>query len=213
MKTQRKRILCHTVTDYILTGNQDNETLYLLLHGFNETGEKMVKRVSNLLPEDSLILAPNGNFPLPEKSVDGGYNVKFAWYFFDNTTNSYFIDYDLPSEILINLIKALGFDGKKLIIIGYSQGGYLAPFVGLKSNKTTKVIGMACVFRHKLFDKTPNFPLIGIHGKNDLMVSLEGAKKSIEEMKSSHFDVTFLELVDSGHRFDHNFEKALGAVL
>lgn len=209
MNYQRKRIHCHTVTDFILSGNQDNDTLYLLLHGFNESGEKIFNRVSPLLADDALILSPNGNFPLPEKKPDEGYTVNFGWYFFDNSTNTYFIDYDLPSEILINLITELGFQDKKLFIIGYSQGGYLAPFLALKHNNVEKVIAMACVFRHKLFDSTPSFPMVAIHGTDDLMVSFEGQKQSVEEMKTKGMEVKFIALEGAGHRLDDQFKRAL----
>jgi predicted esterase len=209
MEIQRKRIPCHTVTDYILTGAQDSDTLYLLLHGFNESGEKVYKRVAPLLPKDALILSPNGNFPLPIKKADEGYTVNFGWYFYDNSSNNYFIDYDLPSEILINLIKELGLEKKKLYIIGYSQGGYLSPFVALKHGNVEKVIGMACVFRHKMFDSSPDFSMVAIHGKEDLMVSFEGQKTSVEEMRAKNIDIEFVELKDSGHRLDDAFKKAL----
>lgn len=209
MEIQRKRIPCHTVTDYILTGDLESDTLYLLLHGFNESGEKVYKRVAPLLPEEALILSPNGNFPLPVKKANEGYTVNFGWYFYDNTSNTYFIDYDLPSEILINLIKELGLEKKKLYIIGYSQGGYLSPFVALKHGKVEKVIGMACVFRHKMFDSSPDFPMVAIHGKEDLMVSFEGQKTSVEEMRAKNIDIEFVELKDSGHRLDDAFKKAI----
>jgi predicted esterase len=209
MNYQRKRIPCHTVTDFILSGNQNNDTLYLLLHGFNESGEKIFKRVSPLLHKDALILSPNGNFPLPVKKPDEGYTVNFGWYFFDNSSNTYFIDYDLPSEILINLIKELGLENKKLFIIGYSQGGYLAPFLALKHNNVKKVIAMACVFRHKLFESTPDFPMVAIHGTDDLMVSFEGQKQSVKEMKDKGMKIDFVPLEGAGHRLDDQFKQAL----
>lgn len=213
MKLERKRIPCHTVTDYILTGNKDNDRLYLLLHGFNESAEKVYKRVSPLLPGDALTLAPNGNFPIPVKKPNEGYTVNFGWYFYDNSTKTYFIDYDLPSEIIINLIKELGLENKKLYIIGYSQGGYLSPFVALKHGNVEKLIGMACVFRHKMFDYAPNFPMVAIHGKEDLMVSFEGQKESVEEMKDLGIDIDFIGLPEAGHRLDDDFKEALSKVL
>ena len=213
IKIQRRRIPCHTVTDFILSGDQESETLYLLLHGFNETGQIVHNRISPLLPKEALILAPNGNFPLPVKKADDGYTVNFGWYFYDNSSNSYFIDYDLPSEILINLLKELGLEKKKLYIIGYSQGGYLAPFVAQKHDNVQKVIGMACVFRHKMFDSIPSFPMVAIHGKEDLMVSFEGQKTSVNEMRAKNIDIEFVELKDSGHRLDDAFKKAISEYL
>ncbi len=213
MKYERKRIPCHTVTDYILTGDPKSERLYLLLHGFNESGEKVHKRLAPLLPKDALVLSPNGNFPLPVKRPDEGYTVNFGWYFFDNSTNTYFIDYDLPSEILINLIDELGFKEKKLFIIGYSQGGYLAPFMALKHGNVEKVIGMACVFRHKMFESKPTFPMIAIHGTDDLMVSFEGQKQSVEEMKGAGLNVDFIALEGAGHRLDDQFKKAVSEII
>ena len=167
-----------TTTDvhYHLQGNLQSDKVYLALHGVMEKGSKMLRRISDVLPKDALILAPDGPFPIPIKN-ENGYNVCYAWYFYDNIKNIYLIDYEYSANLLHNLLVELQLDKKDLIIIGYSQGGYLAPFVAQKCSQAKYIIGLACVLKEDLFASKLTIPFSLVHSKTDKMVSYEGSKK------------------------------------
>ena len=61
------------------------------------------------------------------------------------------------SDFLFNTLKNLNLLNKELFIIGYSQGGYLAPFVGLKCPNTSAVIGINCNYKTEFFNQKINF--------------------------------------------------------
>src|SRR5690606_34833825 len=70
-----------------------------------------------------------------------------------------------------------------LTIIGFSQGGYLAPLLGLDIPETKLVIGIGCEFRSLLISEMPKFQLEAIHGDQDQAISPAGAYKEIERLK------------------------------
>lgn len=193
---------------YSLEGDMNSDHLYILLHGFMEKASKMVRRMRPLLPQNSLVLAPNGPFPLPEKSPSG-YKVRYAWYFFDNIKNEYLIDYEFPTTLLKNLVIELGLANKKVTIIGYSQGGYLAPFLSMKLPKMERIIGMACVFKENLFPQELSCPYIQIHSEDDKMVSYEGSKSHFDSLNEKDKNGTFVTLKSAGHLYNEQYQEAL----
>lgn len=201
-----KSITFSTATEmhYHLSGDNDSDTVYLVLHGVMEKGSRMLRRMQEALPEDSLILAPDGPFPIPTK-METGYKVRYAWYFFDNIKNIYVIDYEYSANLLVNLLKALNFDHKKLVIIGYSQGGYLAPFVAQKSPQTKYIIGLACVFKQDLLPEKLTIPFTLVHGRQDSMVSYSGAFSNFEIISKYNKDCHFQTLENTDHFYNELF--------
>ena len=61
---------------------KDPKSLTLLLHGYNERGLRIFRKLRRYLPEDTYVIAPDAPFPLPRVKpdrVDFGY----AWYFYE----------------------------------------------------------------------------------------------------------------------------------
>ena len=175
--------------DYRLEGNPEGGgsqggRVYLLLHGYGENGDKAFRHMAPaLLPSDNdnndddiLILAPNAPFPIPSKV--GVPVAAFAWYFYDPVREVFHIDYSCPASILKALLFHLGLHERPTTVIGFSQGGYLAPFVGEKVASIDHVIGVACRFREDKLGDTLSFRLDGIHGSEDEIVDPHNAQKS-----------------------------------
>ena len=100
-----------------------------------------------------------------------------------------------------------------LTIIGYSQGGYLAPFVGEKIPQTKHVIGVNCRFR---FDKLPdklNFKIDGIHGEQDENVDPLRAKESFGVLKDRGASGGFYIVEKEGHRLTLPFKEKIRQLL
>lgn len=185
-------------------GAKDFNKVFLLLHGYSESGFKIYKRLGHKIDqsrEKSLVLAPDGLFPMPkafpldtkiaktkEELLQG-----YAWYFYHAATDQFLIDYVVPAQCLANwiekLLKENGLSSSDLVIIGYSQGGYLAPFLGEALTEMglppQKVIGLNCSFRADRLKETPSFPLYQIQGKEDTIIDTQLAFDRFQKLKDS----------------------------
>lgn len=177
---------------------------YVLLHGYGESGEVIYKRFSSLLTTDCLILAPNGPFPMPIRTEDG-FKMTFAWYFFDPVKLKFFIDYGLPAQFLKNVFEQLIPKDLPVTIIGYSQGGYLAPFAGFECPNTKQVIGINCGYKYERYPQNISFKINAIHGQEDIVVDPLKAQKEHQHLKELGVHGEFQMIEGEGHRLTKPF--------
>lgn len=162
---------------------KDVEEVFVLFHGFSEKGATIYKRLGSRIHKHFenqgrkvLVLAPNGLYPMPhfhpleaegtpEELLKG-----YSWYFYHQSTDYFLVDYIVPATTFKNWIEALIPTHIPKTIIGYSQGGYLSPFVGLQLKEVKKVIGINCSFREEKFDRLPDFPLLQFQGDKDTVI-------------------------------------------
>lgn len=208
MDKKRLKVESFHYADIQTLGPESSDQLFLLLHGFGEDGQKMLKRLKGYLPSSSLLLAPNGPYPLPQKTEEG-IHLGYAWYFYDSIKKRYYIDYELPASFLEGLIKAIGWEKKELTIIGYSQGGYLAPFAGLKMPKCKQVITVNANYKYDMYDYPINFQFDGLNGMKDEMVDPHTAKESFQKLIEKGVRGSFYEFPEEGHRFSKTFLKKI----
>lgn len=201
---KREKIECYHYADFLLEHPKGAKEVYLLLHGFGETAKVISKRIKKVLPKDQIILSPNGFFPIPQRTEEG-FKMGYAWYFFDPVKHIYYIDYDVPATFLENLLKKLNIDNLPLTIIGYSQGGYLAPFVGQKLNSTKHVIGINCNYKYEMYEYPVNFRIDALNGMKDDMVDPFNAQKSFEKLKEKGIEGSFFGLEEEDHRLSKAF--------
>lgn len=193
------------------------DDVILLLHGYSEDAKRIYKRlgrkINETFGEDSktLIIAANGLYPLPkafplEKSITEADDLLqgFAWYFYHAGTNTFLIDYKIPAETLGNWCEKLTQGNKPLTVIGYSQGGYLAPFVGFNVRKRgihlKKVIGINCSFRVDMMEETPDFPMDLIQGENDTIIDRKLAKERFDKLKEKGVSGEYTSIPNADHK-------------
>jgi len=212
MNENRAKINGYHLVDFIDEGPTDAKKLILLLHGYGEKAKTIFKNLRSMLPKDHRVICPNGPFPMPKKTNEG-FKMSYAWYFFDPITEQFFIDYDLPATLLHSFMVSQGLDQLPLTIIGYSQGGYLAPFVGQKLKNTTHVVGINCRFRYDMMNTTVNFKLDAIHGEKDELVDPVKAQKSFNILKKRGIKGEFYGIVGEGHTISPPVKKCLEKIL
>ena len=203
---EREKISSWYFTDYKLLGDKKASRIYLLLHGYGQNCDSIFDSLKSSLPQNALVLIPNGPFPQPQKTSKG-LSLNFAWYFYDNIRNTYYIDYQLPANILKELVQTLHLEKIPMTIIGFSQGGYLAPFAANMISSVDHVIGIACRFCHERLDRI-NYKIDGIHGKLDSIVDPNRAKKSHKEMIKKG-GVGEFYLLEEGHRLTSKFRNCV----
>lgn len=177
------------------------KSITLLLHGYNERGLRIFRKLKRCLPEDTHIIAPNGPFPLPRVKpdrVDFGY----AWYFYNRFTESYHVDQELVVGLLRDLLKKSNPQGLPITIIGFSQGGFLAPLVAFSNPRVKHVIGIGCEFRTRFFPTPPPFSLAAIHGTADQLVPIEHAQVQRDLLKEQSIHVDWHEIPELKHEIN-----------
>ena len=207
MKTQQLKIPGTHLAEYLIKEGRDNK-LYLLLHGYAESGTHLFNNLVDLLPGDATILAPNGTQPIPKKNQDH-WSLNFAWYFYDNVSGKYFIDYKIPALYIKNLLQALGLEETPVTLIGYSQGGYLAPFAALELQQVEKVVGLCCSYKHEMLPQKLPFPIYGLHGEDDLLVDPQNASNCHQQLILKGNEGQFQLIPNQGHRLTPQFLKHL----
>ncbi len=167
-----------TQARYLLKGDiHKNNRVYILNHGFMSTPQKMMDRFEKRLPEESLILAPCGPFPVPVKE-ENGWRVGYSWYFYDDVNDEYLINYDICQNYMSHLLKEIGLADHKKTIIGFSQGGYSAVHMVEALEHVTHLIGIGCRFKIDQPQFSDNLLVEALHGEDDNTVGIKGARES-----------------------------------
>ena len=194
---------------YQLQGDEQNNRLFILLHGYGQNSGDVMTLASSL-PKNSLILAPDGPFPLGKKKMFKN-PVNFAWYFYDATSDSFYIDYELPATLVATLVKDLNLIQLPTTIIGFSQGGYLAPFVGEMMKNVDHVVNISGRFRYEQLVQI-HFRIDSIHGKDDSIVDPCRVRASHEELIKRGAEGEF-HLLDGGHEINDEVKSCLESVV
>jgi predicted esterase len=176
--------------------------LYILLHGFSQSGEKIYSRAEHAIlqaKEGTFILAPNGPYPMAHAS-DDGWKVGFSWYFHDPAKDDYFIDMENSISLLNGMIDEFSLRGVPATVIGFSQGGYLAPLFAEKCPQVDHVIGIGCEFlKDEIKPGKPAFRLDQIHGEEDDIVTPQNSKNSHEALVARGAEGKFVLVPGEGH--------------
>jgi len=182
---------------------QNYNRIVLLLHGYSESGAKIYKRLSPYLNLDQdLILAPNAIFPLvdrfPLETQKGSDELLrgYAWYFYDQKKDEYLVNYSTPVSFLKSYLNSINTLSKPVTVIGYSQGGYLAPFLASEHNLIEDVIGINCSYRNDLFPSHMDKVIDAFQGSDDPIIDIELAKA--RHLNYGHGDYQLIK--DENHR-------------
>ena len=209
---QRVQFKTESFLDVVTRIPSEPKEVYLLLHGLQERGKRIYRKLRSAIPEDAVILAPNGSYPLPSLK-NGETRYTYAWYFYDRASQTYHIDQKYPVAQLKHMIEALNLSHLPLTIIGFSQGGYLAPFVGQELKQTKHVIGIGCEFRTPLLKKDYPFKITAVHGADDKIILPEWAKKEVDYLKSQNIDCEFHLVPETGHEITPQAANVIAEIL
>ena len=120
----------------------------------------------------------------------------------------------IPSSLLGNLINN-NFPNKEITILGYSQCGYLAPFVGGKIDNIEHVIGINCNFRSDFFDFPLDYSLTHLHAVDDPLVEYDNACKSIELLNEKYpqANINHVKFDKGGHDMSEEIKDQINLLL
>ena len=187
--------------------------LILLLHGYEQTGPGFLARVEKALPRNAIILAPNAPYPV-RHCVGNRLSLGFSWYFFEpHHRDDYYVPRDLSIQYLKKLIASLGYSRLPKRIVGYSQGGYISPFVAQELSRVKQIVGINCRFLADEFRGKPRFRMDAIHGAKDKIVDAKLSEKAFAAFKARGVTGEFHIMKGLGHRVVPAIQRELGRIL
>lgn len=191
---------------------ENPKSVVLLLHGLDERGRRIYRKLLRYLPEDSYVVAPNAPFPLPRMKSDR-MDFGYSWYFYDKFQQTYQVDQTLSLSLLHSLLKEINPGELPLTIIGFSQGGYLAPLLAYQEKTTRHIIGIGCEFRTRFFPHPPTFTLDAVHGEADAIIPPAMAKNEIELLKEKNITVHWHPVPGVKHEVSSEMGQTIKKIL
>lgn len=184
---------------FVQEGNEDEALL--VLHGYQQTGAWAFQRLRAVAEKQEKIISVNAPFPLPYKGKNG-WVMTYGWYFFDSASGEYIIEMDFAVDYLKKVIAEYVRPGANIKVVGFSQGGYIAPFLAKDCDQVSQVIGLHCRFRSEVLTEQYNFRLDAIHGEDDSVVSPQRAEKCHQEIIEKGNTGDFCLLGGVGHEIN-----------
>ena len=145
---------------------------------------------------------------VPVKKKDE-FHAKFAWYFFDPAKKNYYINFDPAADYLKQILNVYNTKDLPVHIIGYSQGGYLAPRAAQEIPNTKSVLGIACTFREGRYEFQSGITYNQINSIDDPIVEIEGSRTGFEKLKALGNTGEFIELSSTGHKINEVYLDAI----
>ncbi len=216
----RSEITLKIPFEYDLEVAPDSTKGVMLLHGFSEHREKARKR---LLGPDPLvgvtIFSPNAPFPAPVRVPVAGnrgefeYKRAYSWYFRDPKSGDEMVPPLLSANAILTVMKYLELVQKKWILIGFSQGGFFAPFLIHAGLSVQAIIGVGAAFNPENYKGLPPISVYGLHGMQDEVVSHSYSQKSFEEIKAMGYGKNYYSLPGLGHTLDEQGRRQIREIL
>ena len=176
--------------------------LVIVLHGYQDTAHSMMKRLGWLDTELPFqVLAINAPFPVPIWNKEG-LKEAYSWYFRDRDKDLVIVAPDTTAERVAQLFRDLQLENSRKVFFGYSQGGYLAPYIAAHSDKVRGIAGLGCGFNEDAFENLNPLPVLALHGALDDRVSIDKSKKEHEALIAQGFTGEFIEIPGLEHKVD-----------
>lgn len=190
--------------------------LLVALHGMGMTADKFARVLRHLPPLQGGLLIPDGPYPYEMRSP-GEIQIGRAWYVYRGDQEE-FREHLLRSEAyLLDLLDAVAgrhpIDPKRTVLLGFSQGGYLAGFVACRHPERFAGLVIASArLKHEFLTLTsPGAKLpqtLFLHSESDDHVSAAHPRDGLSRLRGAGGDAEFF-LHSGGHRLP---AEALGAL-
>ena len=161
----------------------DSGGVVICLHGYQDHALSMIRRLgwweNTGLPFQ--VLAVNGPFPVPIWLADG-FKEAYSWYFRDTERDLEFVSPVTTAQRLTQLIADLNLSATPKVIFGFSQGGFLAPYLAAQLGRVAGIIGYGCGYPAEIYAKTHGIKVYAVHGELDERVPPAPARADFDKV-------------------------------
>ncbi|MBE7491568.1 MAG: hypothetical protein HS108_07430 [Planctomycetes bacterium] len=194
--------------------------LVLALHGMGQSPRAMQDMLASVFDLPCGFLFPRAPWPYEIRKPDRML-IGHAWYQFDGDQVALRASMDVAAAHLLGVLDEItvGWRPRKTILLGFSQGGYLAGYMA--PTNPGRFAAAACIagrIKHEfLADASPParaMPLLQLHGGRDAAVRPETARDAVEKTRALGFSaVSYYEDPGAGHEISANMAQHLRAWL
>ena len=190
--------------------------LVIALHGQGMTAELMMRLLPLPAETGAHYLLPQGPYP-SEKRKEGSIRIGYGWYSYDGNQANFRRELERAEAHVIRVIERISetarIDPARTVLVGFSQGGYLAGFTALRHPELfAGLVLIATRLKHEFLEDeldrgTPPRTLL-VHSSNDPAMSLERARES-----AAHIERAGGQVVELVHDGGHTIPRSLGTEL
>lgn len=195
-------LLVHTI--YEPSGDGPHPTI-LTLHGRGANAFDLLGLAPYLCNGKFLMVCPQGPLEMPIGSGAVGY----AWYPMTlggpPDIGAILKSREKLEHVLDACLGRYPIDPKKLVVLGFSQGGVLAYSLALSNPKRFAGIAVLSSWLPKelipelsIGEGVQSLPTLVQHGSQDQMIEVQRARDSVEQLRALHVSLTYREY-DMGH--------------
>jgi len=163
-------------------------SLVVALHGMGMSAASFAKDVLPCLPERASALIPQAPLPFEMRSAKGMRQGN-GWYVYTGDTDDFLASMRLAEAWLLRQIDFAvadhGFDARRVSLLGFSQGGYLAGYVGVRhAARFRRLVVAAARIKHEVLEADARraaareFRVLAVHGETDESVAATAASAS-----------------------------------
>ncbi len=193
------------------TPENPDGSLLVALHGLGMTPESFRDEVSACAPAATTLLIPQGPLPF-EMRRPSGIRQGNAWYIYTGDNPEFRAWLPRTEEWLLRVVDhALehdDIDPGRVDLLGFSQGGYLAGFAGVRNpDSFRRLVVAGGRIKHEILAEPaatavrdhPEFRVLCVHGDSDESISGDAVRRSADALRAQGLEVSF-EAFPAGHR-------------
>jgi predicted esterase len=176
-------------------------SLVVALHGMGMTAASFAKDVLPCVPERASLLVPQGPLPFEMRS-ERGIRQGNGWYVYTGETEAFLVSMRRTEEWLLRQVEFFaadhGYDAARVSLLGFSQGGYLAAWTGIRhAARFRRLVVAAARIKHEVLEDDARraaareFRVLQVHGGTDESVAAATAKASADAIVACGVRVEF----------------------
>ena len=168
--------------------------LLVALHGQGMSAESFRRVLRHRPPTGHRLLVPEGPHVFERREPEG-IRAGHGWYIFLGDQEAFRREMTRAEEHLLRVLDQVErdhgpVDRTRSVLLGFSQGGYLAGFVGLRHpERFGGVVISAARVKHEFLEGPlrdgPLPPVLLLHSPEDPMTPVELAEKSLEVLRAA----------------------------
>jgi len=199
---------------------EDHPPLVVALHGQGESGERHCRWIEDALPPHVALACPDGFYPLEVRRQGKPHRLGYGWYLFTGDQEAFEESLAQSEEALWRVIdeavSRLDADPEKVILSGFSQGGYLTHFAAVRAaDRLAGWVGQSCRLKDEILapwlPSVVGKPVLIQHGLEDASLPPEAAERS-ERALSQHKAIVTLRLYENaGHLISDEMRQDMAA--